>query len=113
VTSSPPCPGPGGCCRRTPSSRRFVLGRKLQLRHVNGLTFDFLHGIAKTLEDEGKLLFVGAGKKGQTPLVFRTNGTPFRGFLEGRTDGDDAYLLVLHLSNLEIKRPPEAAEATG
>jgi hypothetical protein len=93
--------------------RRFVLGRKLQLRHVNGLTFDFLHGIAKTLEDEGKLLFVGAGKKGQTPLVFRTNGTPFRGFLEGRTDGDDAYLLVLHLSNLEIKRPPEAAEATG
>jgi hypothetical protein len=82
--------------------RKYALVRKQQLRHVNGLTFDFLHDIAKTLEKSGQLLRVGAGAKGQQPLIFQTNGTKFQGFLEGRTEGD-AYLLVLHLSNLELK----------
>jgi len=86
--------------------RRFAFVRKLQLRHVNGLTFDFLYEIAETLQKEGKLMYVGAGKKAQQPLIFQTNGTPFRGFLEGRVDGD-GYRLVLHLSNLEIKRVTE------
>ena len=58
--------------------------------------------MAKTLEDSGKLMQIGAGPKGQQPLIFQTNGTPFRGFLEGRTEGE-TYKLVLHLSNLEIK----------
>ncbi len=82
--------------------RRFALVRKLRLRHVNGLTFDFLHNIAKTLDESGKMLLVGSGKKGAAPLIFQTNGSPYRGFLEGRVDGD-SYLLLLHLSNLEIK----------
>lgn len=82
--------------------RRIAFVRKLQLRHVNGLTFDFLYDIAKTLHEAGKLMQVGAGAKGQMPLIFQTNGTPFRGFLEGRVEGE-AYKLVLHLSNLEIK----------
>lgn len=89
--------------------RRFALSRKLQLRHVNGLTFDFLHAIAAHLEREKKLLLLGAGPKGQAPLIFQTNGAPFRGFLEGRTDGPDAYRLVLHLSNLELKPVPVLA----
>jgi hypothetical protein len=95
--------------------RRFAFVRKLQLRHVNGLTFDFLYEIAKTLEESGKLMFVGAGKKGAQPLIFQTNGTPFRGFLEGRVK-DESYKLVLHLSNLEIKRATkdeEPADAVG
>lgn len=83
--------------------RRFALVRKVQLRHVNGLTFDFLHEIASQLHAENKLLVVGAGPKAQMPLIFHTNGSPFRGFLEGRVEGE-AYQLVLHLSNLEIKR---------
>jgi hypothetical protein len=83
--------------------RRFALVRKVQLRHVNGLTFDFLYEIAKSLHDERKLLVVGAGPKAQLPLIFQTNGSPFRGFLEGRVDGEK-YRLVLHLSNLEIKK---------
>ena len=83
--------------------RKFALVRKQQLRHVNGLTFDFLFDIARTLEKSDQLLVVGAGARGQQPLIFQTNGAPFRGFLEGRTDGD-RYLLVLHLSNLELKR---------
>ena len=33
------------------------------------------------------------------------NGTPYRGFLEGRVDGDK-YLLLLHLTNLELKELP-------
>lgn len=82
--------------------RKFVLSRAFQIRHVNGLTFDFLHGIAKTLAEAGKLLYVGAGTKGQGPLIFTLNGTPYRGFLEGRVDGE-AYRLVLHCSNLELK----------
>jgi hypothetical protein len=81
---------------------RFVLSRSFQIRHVNGLTFDFLHGIAKTLHEAGKLLYVGAGAKGQSPLIFTLNGTPYRGFLEGRVDGD-GYRLILHCSNLELK----------
>lgn len=83
--------------------RKFALVRKQQLRHVNGLTFDFLFDIARTLEKSEQLLVVGAGARGREALIFQTNGTPFRGFLEGRTDGE-RYLLVLHLSNLELKR---------
>lgn len=91
--------------------RKFVLGRKLQVRHVNGLTFEFLHSIAASLEAAQKLLLLGAGPKGQHPLIFQTNGAPFRGFLEGRTDGPDRYLLVMHLSNLELKSVARAAAA--
>jgi hypothetical protein len=97
--------------------RRFALVRKVQLRHVNGLTFDFLHEIASTLDREGKLLVVGAGPKAQLPLIFQTNGAPFRGFLEGRVEGE-RYKLVLHLSNLELKSvvaaaAPDAAPEAG
>jgi hypothetical protein len=81
---------------------RFALVRKVQVRHTNGLTFDFLHEMASHLEKEGKLLMVGAGAKAQLPLIFQTNGAPFRGFLEGRVDGA-RYRLVLHLSNLELR----------
>jgi hypothetical protein len=81
---------------------KLVLSRSFQLRHVNGLTFDVLHGIAKTLQDAGQLLYVGAGPKGQSPLIFTLNGTPYRGFLEGRVEGE-SYRLVLHCSNLELK----------
>ena len=84
---------------------KFVLAKSFQIRHVNGLTYDFLHGIAKHLHEAGKLLFIGAGPKGQGPLIFTLNGTPYRGFLEGRVDGE-GYLLVLHCSNLELKAAP-------
>ena len=90
--------------------RRFALVRKVQLRHVNGLTFDFLFEIAQQLDREKKLLVVGAGPRSQLPLIFQTNGSPFRGFLEGRVEGE-RYKLVLHLSNLELK--PVAALGAG
>ncbi|MFK7985984.1 MAG: hypothetical protein AB8I08_08120 [Sandaracinaceae bacterium] len=108
----PPIPWSGRLMPIDAVIKRFAFVRKLQLRHVNGLTFDFLYEMAKHLEDEGKVMHVRAGQKGREPLIFQTNGTPFQGFLEGRTEGD-GYKLVLHLSNLEIKSvtepEPEAA----
>ncbi|TNF31932.1 MAG: hypothetical protein EP329_11610 [Deltaproteobacteria bacterium] len=83
---------------------RFALVRKVMLHHVDGLTFDFLRDIATTLAEADKMALVGSGARGAQPLVFQANGTPYRGFLEGRVDGD-RFRLVLHLSNFELKRP--------
>ena len=85
--------------------RRFAITRKYQITHTDGLTFDFLHRMARMLEKINALVSIGAGSKGRDPLVLERNGTPLRAFLEGRTKGDE-YLLILHLSNLELKRPP-------
>ena len=82
--------------------RRFVFASKLQIVHINGLTYDFLYGMAKELAEANSLMMVGGGSKGRDPLVFRRGSVPYRGFLEGRIDGDK-YLLLLHLSNLELK----------
>ena len=84
----------------------FAFRRTLQVRHVDGLTFDFLYGMAKELADADEVVLIGAGAGGKKPLVFQTNGTPCRGFLEGRVDGD-RYKLLLHLSNMELKLPEE------
>jgi hypothetical protein len=56
-------------------------------------------------------MLVGAGKGGKDPLVFRRGSVPYRGFLEGRVQGD-RYTLLLHLSNAERKRPDSVAPAT-
>ena len=54
-------------------------------------------------------MIVGGGKKSNEPLILRRAGLPKRGFLEGRTRGKD-YMLILHLSNLELKTPDEPEE---
>jgi hypothetical protein len=89
---------------------KFVMVSKLQLVHVNGLTHDFLYGIAKELEGKGSLLVMGAGPKANQPLILRRGAVPYRGFLEGRTKGNE-YLLLLHLSNIEMKAPDTNAAA--
>jgi hypothetical protein len=81
---------------------KFVLGKKYQLSHNNGLTFDFLYSIAKELEESNSLMLVGGGPKGLEPLVFQDGGKAYRAFMEGRTDGDK-YCLIMHLSNMELK----------
>jgi hypothetical protein len=85
---------------------KFIFARKYQLRHVNGLTFDFLYEIAKELHEKNALMVVGGGPKGAAPLVFTDGGNPQRAFLEGRVR-DNSYLLILHLSNLEMKAIPK------
>lgn len=82
--------------------RQFVFGRKYQLRHVNGVTYDFLYSMAKELEDSKSLILVGAGAKANQPLLLTRGGQSYRGFLEGRTDGDK-YCLILHLTDIELK----------
>ena len=82
--------------------KKFVLLRKLQISHLDGLTFDFLYDIAKLLQDKKSMVWLGGGPAGKDPLIFQRNGTPLRGFLEGRVK-EGSYLLVLHLSNLELK----------
>ncbi len=84
--------------------RSYVFSSKLQIVHINGLTYDFLYGMAKELSELNSLMLLGGGKSGKEPLVFRRGSTAYRGFLEGRIK-DDCYILLLHLSNAELKSP--------
>jgi len=89
---------------------KFVFVQKLQVVHVNGLTYDFLFDIARQLEEKNSLLLVGAGPKAAQPLILRYGALPYRAFLEGRTRGNE-YCLLLHLSNIELKGPAAATAA--
>ena len=91
---------------RAEAARRFAFTRALQLRHVDGLTYDFLFGMARELDEADALVLVGAGTGGRDPIIPERNGVPHRGFLEGRVDGE-RYLLVLHLTNLGLAVPVE------
>jgi hypothetical protein len=92
----------GKSFKRNEAIRKFVFTKSYQLRHTNGLSYDFLFGMAKQLADEDSLMLIGAGKKGSEPIILASGGEPYRGFLEGRVEGDK-YLLLLHLTNLEVK----------
>jgi hypothetical protein len=92
--------------------RKFCFKRTLQLRHVDGLTFDYLYEMASELEKEQAMVLIGAGEKGIAPLVFQANGRGYRGFLEGRTDGK-RYMLLLHLSDMELKKPVAKPAESG
>ena len=89
---------------RTDLIRKYAVKRSMQIKHADGVTFDFLHNIAKELDEKNSVMLLTAGSDGKSPLVFQTNGTPYRGFLEGRVS-EDSFLLLLHLSNMELKRP--------
>ena len=91
--------------RKFPKSetiRKFVFQNKMQLKHVSGLTYDFLYEMAKNLHETKSLMFIGGGPKGNEPLILTQGGDPYRGFLEGRIDGEK-YCLILHLTNMEVK----------
>lgn len=83
---------------------KFVLEKKYQIKHINGLTYDFLYEMAKDLSDKESLMMLGAGPSGKEPLVLNDGGRPYRAFLEGRIKGDK-YCLILHLSDQELKTP--------
>lgn len=107
ITDTLPVVWTGKTMAKRDAVRKFLFTRTLVLRHTNGLSFDFLHAMAKELAESGEVVLVGAGKGGKQPLVLQENGTPYRGFLEGRVDGD-RFALLLHLSNMELKRPAAA-----
>ena len=109
VSGEIPIKWSGVYVRRSEVVRKFVFANKLQLFHINGLTYDFLFAMAKDLEQRDSMLLVGAGPRSSQPLVLRRGSIPYRGFLEGRTRGEK-YLLILHLSNLELKSPEQHSE---
>lgn len=85
---------------------KLVFEKKYQIKHVNGLTYDFLFQMAKELNDKNALMMVGAGTAGSDPIVLTDGGNPYRGFLEGRILGEK-YCLLLHLSDQELKPLPD------
>lgn len=90
--------------------KKFVFTGKVQLIHINGLTYDFLYNISKELEEKNSLKLLGAGPKSNQPLILRRGGSPYRGFLEGRTQGDK-YCLTLHFSDMELKAPEKKEDS--
>ena len=91
---------------RNDVAKQFMFKRTIQLQHVDGVTFDFLYGMAKELDEEDVMVLLGAGESGKDPIVLQLNGTAYRGFLEGRVNGE-SFILLLHLSNMELKKPVE------
>ena len=94
----------GKFIKKEEAAHRFVFTNKQQLVHINGLTFDFLYEMAKDLHKRNALLLVRGGEKANEPLVMNRGGKSYNAFLEGRIKGD-AYCLILHLSNMELKKP--------
>lgn len=92
--------------KRADAVRRFAFSRTVQLWHTDGLTYDFLHGLAKSLDEADEMVLLGGGESGRDPIIFQMNGLPWRGFLEGRVDGPK-YQLLLRLSNLELRKAGE------
>ncbi len=106
VTEEIPARWTGKRIKKRDVVRRFVLTRTVPLQHVDGLTYDFLYGMAKDLHDSDEMMLMGGGESGKQPLILIPNGSPYRGLLEGRVDGE-RYILLLHLSNMELKLPAE------
>lgn len=92
--------------------RKYAIKRTMQLRHVDGVTFDFLFGIAKELDEKDSVMLLASGEGGKGPLVLQSNGSPYRGFLDGRIEGD-SFLLLLHLSSMELKKPAAKSDKDG
>jgi len=89
----------GRMVARAEAARQFAFSRNYQIRHVDGLTYDFLFAMAAELDQTDAVVLLGAGPQGRDPIIIERKGLPYRGFMEGRVKGD-RYLLVLHLSHL-------------
>jgi len=94
----------GKYIKKEEAVHKFVFTNKKQLVHVNGLTFDFLFDMAKELDKRKSLLLLRGGEKGNEPIVMNRGGRPYNAFLEGRVR-KDSYCLIMHLSNMELKKP--------
>lgn len=92
---------------------QFAIRGQLQISHSDGLSFEFLRDLAADLQNKGEVAVLGAGPKGNQPLVLREHGSAYRGFLAGEVDAEGNYQLLLLLSDQELKLPPEKPEASG
>ncbi len=106
INSDVPLRWTGKFIKKEEAVTKFIFTNKRQLVHINGLTFDFLFEMARDLAQRDSLLLVRGGEKGSEPIVLNRGGKSYNAFLEGRVK-DDSYCLILHLSNIELKRPEE------
>lgn len=83
----------------------FAYKQVLQLAHTDGLSFEFLRELARELAERKEVALLGAGPKGNLPLVLREHGSAYRAFLYGEVDGAGRYKLLLLLSDQELKLP--------
>lgn len=104
INSDIPLRWSGKFIKKEDAAHKFIFTHKRQLIHVNGLTYDFLYEMAKELHERNSLMLLRGGEKGDQPIIMTRGAKPYNAFLEGRIDGD-SYLLVLQLSNMELKRP--------
>lgn len=109
INSELPLKWTGKLLSKAECVKKFVFTNAYQIKHVDGLTFDFLYNMAKELDEKKSLLFLGAGKKSNEPLILSRNGKQFRAFLEGRIKGN-GYQLIMHLTNMELKTVPKTQE---
>ena len=105
VTPAPPV-WSGVLSPRAEIMRQYALTRAYQVMHSNALEFDFLYGIAVHLDEMKAMARVGSGRRGNGPLTLERNGPKYRGFLNGRVQGD-AMRLVLYLAGFELAVPEE------
>ena len=59
---TPPLKWTGKFFKREEILKKFVINKSIQLRHTDGLTFEFLYDMAKILNDKKSLMFLGGGK---------------------------------------------------
>lgn len=104
VTEQIPLRWTGKKIPKSEAVKKYLIKRTIQITHSDGVTFDFLKNMAEELSQDDSLVLLAAGSEGKDPIILSLNGSPYRGFLEGRVEGDK-YLLLLHLSNMEIKKP--------
>ena len=105
VTPAPPV-WSGILLSRDDVIRKYALTRAYSVMHTNALEFDFLYGIAAYLDKRGAMVQVGSGRQGRGPIICERNGSKYRGFLDGRIQGD-AMRLVLYLAAFELAASEE------
>lgn len=98
---------------REATMQQMVFKQSLQVVHIDGLTFAFLSELARDLDQKKEMAMLGAGPKGNQPLVLREHGSPYRAFLYGEVEPAVAgttqrYKLLLLLSDQELKLPESA-----
>ena len=91
----------------------FAPKHTLQVAHIDGLSFDFLRAFAADLVAKNEAARVGAGPKGNLPIVIRAHSSPYRGFLIAKATPADRYQLLLVLSDQELKLPEASTEAAA
>jgi len=92
--------------------QRFVFHNQLYIAHHDGLQHEFLFEVARSLEAAEAAETLGAGPRGNLPLVLQHGGAPTRAFLIGSTEGERYSLRVL-LTRQELKVPAAAAAVSA